>query len=291
MKKNLNRTLSLCVVLLIYAAALAAGFLIFSYFSEKGSLIAMLYADIGATIIVWLFGIILKNASVYDPYWSIIPPVIFIFWVLIKSNAATIDILLIIASLVWGIRLTYNWIIGFTGFDYVDWRYKMLKAKNEKLWFFTNLIGINMMPTFIVFGAMIPAYYSIAANINRINLITVIGFLICLSAASIQYISDSQMRRFKKSNAGHSCIDSGLWRYSRHPNYFGEVSFWWGIWIIQISILPNLWVTVLGPVFMTLLFLFISIPMMEKRNENKENYREYKDEVSVFIPWFRKQKL
>jgi len=291
MQKDLNRTLSLFIVLFIYVIALAVGFVIHKYFSEEGNMISILYADIGATIVVWLFGILLKNSSVYDPYWSIIPPVVFVYWVLLKPSITTIDVLLIIASLVWGIRLTLNWIIGFTGLDYLDWRYAMLREKNEKLWFFTNLIGINMMPTLIVFGAMIPAYYPISANINSVNALTIIGFIICLGAATIQYISDGQMRRFKQNSLGTSCIDYGLWRYSRHPNYFGEVSFWWGIWIIQISVLPNLWLTVLGPIFMTLLFIYISIPMMEKRIEHKENYNTYKDEVSVIIPWFRKRKI
>ncbi|MDD5017054.1 MAG: DUF1295 domain-containing protein, partial [Eubacteriales bacterium] len=77
---------------------------------------------------------------------------------------------------------------------------------------------------------------------------------------------------------------SGLWRYSRHPNYLGEVLFWWGVWVIQMSVLPALWWTIFAPTAMTLLFLFISIPMMEKRLlASKEGYAAYKKSTSMLL--------
>jgi steroid 5-alpha reductase family enzyme len=86
----------------------------------------------------------------------------------------------------------------------------------------------------------------------------------------------------------NSNIDMGLWRHSRHPNYFGEVLFWWGLWIMQMGINPQKWITVAGPVIMVFLFVFISIPMMEKHViESKPDYLLYKKRVSMLIPWFR----
>ncbi len=167
----------------------------------------------------------------------------------------------------------------------------MLKDRNPKLWPVTNFFGINMMPTLIVFACMLPAYMTILIG-NSINEITYIGFAVCMSAIAVQTISDMQMRRFRNDplNKGKH-IQSGLWRYSRHPNYLGEVSLWWGVWLIQISMLPSAWWTVFAPVLMTLLFVFISIPMMEKRMlERKEGYAGYLKHTSMLLIFPKRNK-
>ena len=140
----------------------------------------------------------------------------------------------------------------------------------------------------LVFLALIPAYFGIGSE-GTVNNLTVIGFAICIGAVLIQSFADKQMDFFRKNKSfKNQCIDRGLWRYSRHPNYFGEVLFWWGIWLMQVGANPQIWATVIGPVVMTLLFLFISILMMEKYIlTSKSSYGSYKKQVSMFIPWFR----
>jgi steroid 5-alpha reductase family enzyme len=171
--------------------------------------------------------------------------------------------------------------------DHQDWRYTMFKKRSPRMWFLTNLFGINIIPTIIVFTALTPVYYGLG-NENRPAFYAILGFVICIAAVVVQAISDRQMDLFKKddSNKGRH-IDSGLWRYSRHPNYLGEISFWWGIWLMQMWLYPDTWWTVAGPVLMTMLFTFISIPMMERHIlEAKPDYREYQKKVSVlkFLP-------
>lgn len=291
MKKKLyTKTGSLLLVVLVYTIAFCVAAAIFWTFKNMGMLIATLFADIAATIIVWGMGLIFKNASLYDPYWSIVPVLVIPFWVMIKeSSVGVLDILLIIAILLWGIRLTINWIIGWKGLGHQDWRYTMLKDKNPDIWFITNLGGINMMPTFFVFLGMIPAYYMIN-NSQHTSVISILGFLICIFAAVIQFVADRQMRNFrsKKENL-EKCINTGLWKHSRHPNYLGEISLWWGIWIMLMGISPQYWITVIGPVAMTSLFVFISIPMMEKHVlQKRPTYIEYKKTVPMLIPRLKK---
>jgi len=286
-----NRGISLLIVLAIYIIAFFAGLLVFKLSGNLHVLLSMFLADVAATLVVWAFGILFANSSVYDPYWSILPIIVIIFWVFAagKSFSAT-NILFLAAAAVWGIRLTINWILRWRGFSHQDWRYTMLREKSPRMWFFTNLIGINMMPTIIVFAALIPAYYGIISG-GRIGILTGIGFAICIGATLIQGISDRQMDLFKKSrsSAGQN-IDTGLWRHSRHPNYFGEVSLWWGIWLMQMGIDPEKWQTVAGPVLMTILFVFISIPMMEKYIlASRPSYIAYQKKVSMLKPWFRKR--
>lgn len=284
-----KRAVSFLITALIYVVAIIAAIIVFYYLKSLHLIISTLVADIVATLVVWLFGIILKNSSVYDPYWSVIPIAIALFWMIYTDTAIRIvEILFLAAFSIWGIRLTYNWIKRWRGLEHQDWRYTMLKKRSPKFWFFTNLVGINLMPTLIVFICMVPVYYGITAQ-KGFNIITIVGFLVCMGAVAIQAISDKQMDDFRQRNPGTENIDSGLWKYSRHPNYFGEVMFWWGIYIIQLSVIPRLWFTIIGPVVMTVLFMFISIPMMERHIiSSRPGYSDYRQKVSRLIPWIRK---
>ena len=290
-----SRATSFLLILAIYVLAFFIGLVVFNLFNNVHVFnnmhvpVSFFLADIAATLVVWGFGILFANSSVYDPYWSVAPIVILASWMTTRGIYFTItDILFLVAIIVWAVRLTLNWAIRWKGLNHQDWRYVMLKEKSPRLWFFTNLIGINVMPTIIVFLALIPAYFGIGPE-GTVNNLTVIGFAICVGAVLIQSFADKQMDFFRKNKSfKNQCIDKGLWRYSRHPNYFGEVSFWWGIWLMQMGVIPQIWATVIGPVVMTLLFLFISIPMMEKYIlTSKSSYSSYQKQVSMFIPWFR----
>lgn len=280
-----SKPVSLFIVAAVYALSFLSGFFVYKAASGiAGPLLSFLAADVAATLVVWLFGLLLRNASIYDPYWSVAPIALIICFISLSGMPGLIGILYISALLLWGVRLTVNWATGWPGLRHQDWRYTMLREKNPRLWFITNLFGINIMPTLIVFAAMTPAYYAVTQG-GGANAFTFIGAAVCVCAAILQIVSDAQMRGFRSdlANSGKN-IDTGLWKYSRHPNYLGEVSLWWGVWIIQISVLPALWQTVLGPVAMTLLFVFISIPMMEKRLlASKQGYAGYKKATSMLM--------
>lgn len=337
---------SFFIVFAIYILAFLAGFLIYTVSKYKINILLITFiADIAATLIVWGAGLTFKNSSVYDPYWSVAPATIVPFWVIIKKTELSSAVILMLAVLIiWAARLTLNWALRWKGLKHEDWRYLMLKDKSPRTWFLTNLVGINLMPTVIVFLALIPVYYSVGFD-GKINYLIIIGFIVSAASVIIQTISDAQMDFFRKSNlrnesnAGYntvklsssesvifdsagasnntpersfggnsisginsrqndterkriypknSNIDTGLWRHSRHPNYFGEVMFWWGLWIMQMGINPLKWITVAGPLVLVLLFVFVSIPMMERHViESKPDYKMYKKQVSMIVPWFR----
>jgi len=146
------------------------------------------------------------------------------------------------------------------------------------------------MPTVIVFIALTPAYFGIGQE-RPLNFFTGIWFAVCIGAVLIESISDRQMDLFKKDRSNkNKYIDQGIWRYSRHPNYFGEISFWWGIWLIQMGTTPQIWATVTGPILVTLLFIFVSIPMIEKHILTSiPNYSCYQKQVSALKPMPRKR--
>lgn len=284
--KNISKGSSLIIVLLAYIAAFAVCYFCYDPILEftKRFLYTFFALDVIATLVVWAFGLVFKNASLYDPYWSVVPVVMVVLFTYEASYFNPLSILFITVIAIWGIRLTLNWIVDWPGLQHQDWRYTMLREKYPKLYFFTNLIGINMVPTGVVFAAMVPMFFAIQSA-DSINVLTIVGAVVCVGAALLQLIADGQMRRFRKGYNKGKVMQSGLWKYSRHPNYFGELAFWWGIYIMQLSVLPRRWYLIVGPALMTLLFLIISIPMMKKKLlKSKKGYAEYVKSTSMLIP-------
>ena len=274
---------SVAIIAVIYIIAAVAGFFVFrKALSAMSELWALLLADVVATVIVWIFGLVFRNVSVYDPYWSVAPPVILTAWAFYKGCFSLPVILLLIAIWYWGIRLTGNWLSTFKGLAHEDWRYtRYRETQPPYLFHITNFFGLNMMPTLLVFACMLPGLGLYAAGAVA-NWITWLGFVVCLASATIQLVADTQIHRFREEHPGQHC-NVGLWKHGRHPNYFGEIQMWWGVWIMYVSLHRIDW-HVLAPVAMTALFLFISIPMMEKRQlARKPGYADYRNNTRILI--------
>ena len=282
MKRNYSKDTSLAIITLIYGIAAAAGFLLFDKLSAVlPEIWALLLSDVLATVIVWAFGLVYENVSVYDPYWSVAPPVMFTAWAFYKGCFTLPVILLIVAVWYWGIRLTGNWAYTFKGLSHEDWRYTRYRETQPPFLFHvTNFFGLNMMPTLLVFLCMLPGFGLFEAE--SASWLTWLGFVVCLSSATIQLVADTQIHRFRDEHPGQFC-NVGLWERGRHPNYFGEVQMWWGVWLMYASVHGIDWL-VIAPVAMTCLFLFVSIPMMERRQlERKPGYAEYRKKTRILI--------
>ena len=282
MQQN-QKARGIVVIGLIYLIVTLLGVLVFRLLKGAMSeMLALFLADVVATVAVWGFGLFYKNVSVYDPYWSVAPPVMFTAWAIYKSTFTLPVILLLVAVWYWGIRLTVNWAFTFKGLSHEDWRYTRYRETQSPILFqITNFFGLNMMPTVLVFVAMLPGFGLFDA-VSSANLLTWLGFVICLMAATIQLVADTQIHRFRETHEGQYC-DVGLWKHGRHPNYFGEITMWWGVWTMYASLYGLNWL-IIGPVAMTALFLFISIPMMERRQlQNKPGYAEYRKKTRRLI--------
>lgn len=285
---NLPKKSSLVLMALLYAYSAAIGVLAFWVLTSSGfgvevpDIIALLVADLVAMLVVWIFDVTFVNVSVYDPYWSVAPPVMFALYAIYRGQVTLPVVLLLIAVLYWGIRLTYNWARAFKGMGHEDWRYAIYRDKVSKAAFaIIHFSGFVLMPTLLVFACMVPGFRLFDAGAGA-NALTWMGFLLCLAAATIQLIADKQSYRFRRANPGVVC-NAGLWKRGRHPNYFGEITMWWGIWMMYASLCGIDWL-VLCPVAMTALFMFISIPMMERRQlANKPGYADYKATTRMLI--------
>ena len=278
-----SRAQSFLFTVVIYLVALGVGLYAFSRVSGN-EFVRVLIADVAATLFVYLVSLPLGNASVYDPYWSVAPVVIlplvigqFGVW-----NTGTMLLLLCVSY--WGVRLTANWAYTFQGYSHQDWRYSMLREKSGALYPLVSLFGIMLFPTMVVYLCLLPALHYIQAG--GINFFTCLGFVLCLSAATLQLIADVQLHRFQKqANNRGAIIRSGVWRHARHPNYLGEILMWWGVYVVMLSTQPGLWPLGLGALVNTLMFLFISIPMAEARMAGyKEGFDRYVAETNRLLP-------
>ena len=283
-----NRIISFIIILFTYIFASILGVFVYKQNISNNIYINILYADIVATLFVYAIGIVFNNASVYDPYWSVAPMVILPLILFEHSSFNLGNVLLLTVVFYWSVRLTINWAYTFKSLSHQDWRYTMIKDRTKKFFPIVSLFGINLMPTLIVYIAILPAIYYI---INlEFHLLNIIGFILCVVAVTIQLISDYQMHKFRKNNLYKSkSINSGLWKYSRHPNYFGEILMWWSVWFICFSSDISSWYLIVGALLNTILFLIVSIPMQEKRLLNsKDNYKDYINTTSMLVPWFKK---
>lgn len=287
-----SRPYSFIIITAIYVTASALGIWTFSLNDEMSMLLRLFTADLVATVFVWLCGVLLSNSSVYDPYWSVAPPIMLSGYAIFSGASSLPVILMIVAIWYWAVRLTWNWAYTFPNLLKQDWRYDMYKEKFPRLWHVVNLTGINLMPTVIVFLAMIPGFLLIdiaTSSDVHCNIFTWIGTAICISAATLQLISDTQAHGFRRKHRGEVCT-IGLWSHSRHPNYLGEILMWWGIYLLyltgcaEMETWKEFFLPAAGAIANTCLFIFISIPMMEKRQlADKPAYNEYKSKVRMLI--------
>lgn len=279
-KLKQNRVASFVAVTLVYIIATVVGIMVYGMLDFPWWL-SLLIADIAATVVTFIFSVIFGNASVYDPYWSIQPPVILIAFAM-GENLTVFGVLLIIVVSYWAIRLTANWAYTFANLNHQDWRYTMLKEKTGVFYSLINFVGIHMVPTLVVYGCILPAVWAVINGVTA-NIGSVIFLCVSLGAATMQGIADYEMHTFRRNRTG-AFIRNGLWKYSRHPNYLGEILMWWGVALSVICVAPNAWYLATGALANTILFFAVSIPMADGRQSRKEGFAEYKKQTRMLLP-------
>jgi len=148
-----------------------------------------------------------------------------------------------------------------------DWRYPQLRDGAGRFELVVDLMAIHVVPTLVVFLGLVPAYAVVARPGRGLDWLDWVALVIGLAAPVLQFVADDQMRRFIRTRQPGQAMDGGLWAWSRHPNYFGEVSFWCALALFGIAGAPgDWWWLIVGAVAMIALFEGASIPLMEKRS-------------------------
>ena len=283
-----TKSADLVKIVVAYAVALYVGGVSLNFF-DHGPLMNLLLADLVATLVIFGFSRFYGNSSFYDAYWSVLPPFMALYWLAVGGSLASSlrEALVFGLILYWATRLTLNWAFYWEGMHHEDWRYAMLRERAPRMALITDLFGIHLFPTLQVFAGMLPVYAVYCLADSPFNALDVIAAVVTLSAITLQLVADFQLHRFIANRQEGEQLHSGLWAWSRHPNYCGELGFWLGLFIFGLAAFPGgWWWMALGIVLMTAMFLFASIPMMEKRSlERRPDYQRIIDSTSMLIPW------
>ena len=284
---------SLVICGFAYILSILFGYLSLLYINLGHLWIDMLIAHVVATIVIFFFSITFKNSSLYDPFWSVIPLPIFLYLVWfpeVDDVSFERFVLIGIPIFYYVIRLTWNWLKGWEGLTEEDFRYTNLYDQFGSFKWFINFFGIHMFPTLIVNICLFPLYYAISINTEPLNFIDWFFSIFTVLAVLLEHVSDEQMHKFKSNPENVSkTMNLGLWKYSRHPNYLGEILFWFGIFGFSLSqSLNNLWL-IIFPFSMLAMFIFASIPMMDNRSlEKRPDYGDYMKVTPALIPFTKR---
>lgn len=280
-----SRLDSFGIVVFAYIITLAVAAWVWSATASFGPLWSVVLADFAATVVIFAFSMKLDNGSLYDAYWSVVPPVIALAWLGAAQPDTSTARQVVVLTLVfaWAIRLTYNWARGWPGLHHEDWRYLDLYTKAPK--WLISFFGIHLFPTIMVLlgcSGLVPA---LVHGTRAWNALDSLALVVTATAILIETVADEQMRAFARTKQPGEIMQSGLWAWSRHPNYFGELSFWWGLFLFGLAADPT-WVwTIVGPLAMTAMFAFASIPLLDERSrQRRPGFEEYMQRTSAILP-------
>lgn len=240
--------------------------------------------------IVFLIALKHKNNGLVDVGWGFGFVVISIFSLLINIDKfLIIKLIPTILVMLWGFRLSY-YLFKRNYKKEEDYRYKDMRQRWGKNVNIDAYFKIFMLQGLLMSIISLPIIFFNSTYIDKFNLLNIFGLIIWIIGYLFEVIGDYQLKKFiKNPNNKGKIMTYGLWKYTRHPNYFGESVMWWGIFLITINSSLSYY-GIISPIFITFLLVFISgIPLLEKKYENNKEFQEYAKKTSKFIPWFVKK--
>jgi len=237
-------------------------------------------------LVLYVVALIRRDNTIIDIAWG--PGILLISLTTLWSSGAVVgrQLLVLILVAIWAVRLGSHIFLRNTG-QPEDFRHAALRQSGGAHFWFLMFFRVFLLQGVLLIVLALPVIYLNATSGPGLSWRDWIGAALWAVGFLWEAISDYQLARFRHhaANAGR-ILQTGLWKYSRHPNYFGEALLWWGIWSIASSV-PGAWMTVIGPLAITLILLRVSgIPALESRQRHNPEFREYARRTSAFIPWF-----
>ena len=246
--------------------------------------VALILVLFGYMNLWFLISVIKKRNDVADVAWGL--GFILMAWIsfFLNGNSNSRGLLLCILISIWGLRLAFH-IYNRNKGKTEDYRYLAWRQEWGDWFYIRSYFQVYLLQGFFLFVIALPVILANNAAEYKIGILDGIGFLIWLIGFYFEVVGDAQLAKFIKNPANKGrLIQTGLWAYSRHPNYFGEVTLWWGIWLMTLSTF-NGWYGIISPILITFLILKVSgIPMLEKKMEQNADFADYKRRVSAFFP-------
>lgn len=241
-------------------------------------------AAFGVMIATWLISIPARDASLADIAWGLV--FVAVAWAVYLTGERS-GASLLVAALVsaWGLRLS-----GYLAWRNLghgeDRRYQAMRAKRPRTFWIWSLFGVFCLQAAIGWFVSLPVQ-SLAAQSDAISVLSWIGVAGFVIGISFEAVGDAQLAAFKRvaSNKG-KVMDRGLWRFTRHPNYFGDAVVWWSLWLVAIGA-GAAWWTLVGPALMTLFLVRVSGAALLESDiaERRPDYAAYIERTSSFVPW------
>lgn len=245
------------------------------------ALIAILFAYMSLWFVVSLLK---KRNDVADVAWGL--GFVLMTWMsfFLSGDSGARGLLVGVLVSIWGLRLAWH-IHSRNKGKAEDYRYLAWRKEWGKWFYPRSYLQVYLLQGMFLFLIVMPALLINKHAGVSIGLLDLVGVAVWLLGFYFEAVGDAQLARFIKDPANKGkLMQSGLWAYTRHPNYFGEVTQWWGIWLIALSV-PSGLLAIIGPLTITFLILKVSgIPMLEKKMEENPDFAEYKRKTNVFIP-------
>lgn len=238
----------------------------------------------------FLVSLIRRRNDVVDVAWGL--GFVLLAWTsaLLSGDPGTRAVIANTLVSIWGIRLAWHIHARNHGRP-EDYRYLQWRREWGRWMYLRSYFQVFMLQGVLLFIVALPVVLINNAKRSDLGWLDVVGVGIWLLGFFFEAVGDAQLARFIKDPANRGKVmQSGLWAYTRHPNYFGEVTQWWGLWVMALSA-SNGWIGLIGPITITVLILKVSgIPMLEKKLAEKPEFAEYSKRVSAFLPRPRAQR-
>ena len=282
-----SRSRSLVFITALYVVSIAAALFVASTTSDPYGDLIFGYA--ASVAVLYVVSQLVQNGSTFDAWWSVLPPVMAFWFVFTIDDTSDVRRWLVaLCALAWGVRLTANWAIGWPGLHHEDWRYVKLYADAPMPRWLTSLTSVHLFPLIVVTLGSLPMVAAASIPGRSFNVLDVIAVVLALTGTALEHFADVDLRRFNRTKRPGDVLDIGLWSRSRHPNYLGEMLWWWGLFFFALAADPGSWWTGIGALAMTVMFLTASIPFAEKRSmERRPGWSEYCERTPLLIPRLR----
>ncbi|MEM9954157.1 MAG: DUF1295 domain-containing protein [Chloroflexota bacterium] len=239
-----------------------------------------------AMTLLWIISLLIRDSSIVDIFWGSGYVVVTVVWFMTTiSNPIPLSQWLILALVsIWGLRLTIYLFWRNVGKG-EDFRYQKWRSEHGKRWWWWSYIQVFLFQGAVMWFVAMPLLGAQFEATAGLNLVHYIGIFVWSVGLFFETVGDWQLAQFKANpdNEG-KVLDTGLWKYTRHPNYFGDAVVWWGFYLLAVA--NGAWWTIFSPIVMTYLLMRISgVPMLERNmRKRKPDYADYVERTSAFLP-------
>jgi len=245
---------------------------------------------LGLMTILWGVSLALRNSSIVDIFWGTGFVVAnWAYFILTPDGSPARKWLISLLVTIWGLRLSL-YILWRNWGKPEDFRYRKWREESGRIWWWKSFFQVFFLQGVLLWIISAPL---LAAHIYPASALTVLDWLAILVWAIgffFEAAGDLQLARFKANPANKGKVmNTGVWRYTRHPNYFGDAAQWWAYYLIALA--AGGWWTIFSPILMTTLLVRVSgVALLEKSLDSRPGYKDYIENTSAFIPWFPRKK-